>query len=101
MELAVNGVMDGCRPEYMPVVVAMVEVMVDPKFGQENLGHTLGTEVLITINGSIVKDLGFNYERGALRVGFQANTSTGCFWRLYLRNVAGFLPHKSDNATPS
>ncbi|MDP2954472.1 MAG: hypothetical protein Q8O76_14305, partial [Chloroflexota bacterium] len=52
-----------------------------------------------TLNGPIIKDMGFNYEQGALRVGFQANTSIGRFWRLYLRNVAGFLPHKTDKAT--
>ncbi|MFC1862066.1 UGSC family (seleno)protein [Chloroflexota bacterium] len=97
--IAVNGVMAGCRPEYMPVLVAIAEGMADPKFGQEHLGHTPGTEVLMTINGPIIKDLGFNYEQGALRVGFQANTSIGRFWRLYLRNVAGFLPHKTDKAT--
>ncbi len=97
--VAVNGVMAGCRPEYMPVLVAMVEAMAEPAFGQEDLGHSPGTEVLITLNGPIIKDLGFNYEQGALRVGFQANTSTGRFWRLYLRNVAGFLPHKTDKAT--
>ncbi len=97
--IAVNGVMAGCRPEYMPVLIAMVEAMTDPRFGQEHLGHTPGTEVLATINGPIIKDLGFNYEQGALRVGFLANTSIGRFWRLYLRNVAGFLPHKTDKAT--
>ncbi len=97
--IAVNGVMAGCRPEYMPVLVAIVEAMSDPKFGQEHLGHTPGTEVLITINGPITKELGFNYGQGVLRVGFQANTSIGRFWRLYLTNVAGFLPHKTDKAT--
>ncbi|MBI2859441.1 MAG: hypothetical protein HYX90_10220 [Chloroflexi bacterium] len=97
--IAVNGVMAGCRPEYMPVLVALVEAMADPKFAQEHLGQTPGTEVLATINGPIIKELGFNYEQGALRVGFQANTSIGRFWRLYLRNVAGFLPHKTDKAT--
>ncbi|MFC1986893.1 UGSC family (seleno)protein, partial [Chloroflexota bacterium] len=97
--IAVNGVMVGCRPEYMPVLVAIVEAMSDPKFGNEHLGHTPGAEVLITINGPIIKDLGFNYEQGALRVGFQANTSVGRFWRLYLRNVPGFLPHKTDKGT--
>ncbi|MBI4267027.1 MAG: hypothetical protein HY668_01500 [Chloroflexi bacterium] len=97
--IAVNGVMAGCRPEYMPVLIAMVEAMADPKFGQEHLGHTPGTETLVIINGPIIKALGFNYEQGALRVGFQANTSVGRFWRLYLRNVAGFLPHKTDKAT--
>lgn len=97
--IAVNGVMAGCRPEYMPVLTAIAEVMADPEFGQEHLGNTPGTEVLITINGPIIKELGFNYEQGALRVGFQANTSVGRFWRLYLRNIAGFLPHKTDKAT--
>ncbi|MFC1940417.1 UGSC family (seleno)protein [Chloroflexota bacterium] len=99
LNIAVNGVMAGCRPEYMPVLVALIEAMADPQFGQEHIGHTPGTEVLITINGPIIKDLGFNYEQGALRVGFQANTSIGRFWRLYLRNVAGFLPHKTDKGT--
>ena len=51
------------------------------------------------INGPIIKALGFNTEQGALRDGFQANTSIGRFWRLYLRNVAGFLPHQNDKAT--
>ncbi|MBI2957477.1 MAG: hypothetical protein HYY32_01420 [Chloroflexi bacterium] len=97
--IAVNGVMAGCRPEYMPVLVAMVEAMADPKFGQEHLGHTPGGEVLITVNGPIIKDLGFNCEQGALRIGFEANTTIGRFWRLYLRNVAGFLPHKTDKGT--
>ncbi len=97
--VAVNGVMAGCRPEYMPVLIAIIEVMSEPKFGHEHLGNTPGPEVLITINGPIIKDLDFNYEQGALRVGFQANTSVGRFWRLYLRNVAGFLPHKTDKGT--
>ena len=34
-----------------------------------------------------------------MRDGFLPNTSVGRFWRLYLRNVAGFLPHKTDKAT--
>ena len=97
--IAINGVMAGCRPEYLPVLIAIVEAMLEPKFGQEHLGHTPGTEVLITLNGPIIKQLGFNYEQGALRDGFQANTSIGRFWRLFLRNVAGILPHETDKAT--
>jgi len=88
--------MAGCRPEYMPVLIAIVEGMADPVFGQEHLGHTPGTETLIIVNGKIIKDLDFNCTQGALRPGFQANTSVGRFWRLYLRNGAGFLPHKTD-----
>ena len=97
--VAVNGVMAGCRPEYMPVLVALVEALVDPEYGVEHSGNTPGAETLITVNGPIIRDLDFNYEQGALRDGFQANTSIGRFWRLYLRNVAGFLPHENDKGT--
>jgi hypothetical protein len=97
--VAVNGVMAGCRPEYMPVLVALVEAMADPRYGVEHSGNTPGAETLIIVNGPIIGQLGFNYQQGALRDGFQANTSIGRFWRLYLRNVAGFLPHKTDKGT--
>src|SRR5690349_7753273 len=97
--VAVNGVMAGCRPEYMPVLVALIEAMADPVYGVEHSGNTPGGETLIIVNGPIAKDLGFNYTQGVMRDGFRANTSIGRFWRLYLRNVAGFLPHKNDKAT--
>jgi hypothetical protein len=97
--VAVNGVMAGCRPEYMPVLVAAVEAMADHRYGVEHSGNTPGGENLIILNGPVIKTLGFNYTQGVMRDGFQANTSVGRFWRLYLRNVAGFLPHKNDKAT--
>jgi hypothetical protein len=97
--IAVNGVMAGCKPEYMPILVALIEAMCDPRYGNEHSGNTPGGDTLIILNGPIIKTLGFNYEQGALRDGFQANTSIGRFWRLYLRNVAGFLPHRTDKAT--
>lgn len=94
--IAVNGVMSGCRPEYMPVLIAIVEAMVDPYFAHESLGHTPATECLLIISGPLVEQLKFNCTQGALRPGFQANTSIGRFLRMYLRNVNGFLPHKTD-----
>ena len=97
--VAVNGVMAGCRPHYMPVLTALAEAMADPVYGVEHSGNTPGAETLITINGPIIKDLDFNYEQGVLRDGFQANTAIGRWWRLYLRNVAGFLPHQTDKGT--
>ncbi len=97
--VAVNGVMAGCRPEYMPVLVALAEAMADPYYGVEHSGNTPGGETLIIVNGPIVKELGLNYTQGVMRDGFRPNTSIGRFWRLYLRNVAGFLLHKNDKAT--
>lgn len=97
--IAVNGVMAGCRPEYMPILVALVQAMVDPQYGVEHSGNTPGSETQIVINGPLIKELGFNYEQGAMRDGFQANTSIGRFWRLYLSNVTGFQRHQNDKAT--
>jgi hypothetical protein len=96
---AVNGVMAGCRPQYMPILVALVEAMADPIYGVEHSGNTPGSETLITLNGPIIKDLNFNYTQGVLRDGFMPNTSVGRFWRLALRNMAGFLLHKTDKGT--
>jgi hypothetical protein len=97
--VAANGVMAGCRPEYMPILVALIEAMADPTYGVEHSGNTPGSDTLIVLNGPIIKDLKFNYTQGVLREGFIANTSVGRFWRLALRNMAGFLPHKNDKAT--
>jgi hypothetical protein len=97
--VAVNGVMAGCEPQYMPILIALAEAMADPRYGVEHSGNTPGADTLIILNGPIIKELGFNYTQGALRDGFQPNTSVGRFWRLYLRNVAGFLLNKTDKAT--
>jgi hypothetical protein len=91
--------MAGCRPEYMPVLIALIEAMADPAYGVEHSGNTPGGETLIVVNGPIIKQLGFNYTQGVMRDGFRPNTAIGRFWRLYLRNVAGFLPHQNDKAT--
>ncbi len=94
--IAVNGVMAGCRPEYMPILIALGEAMADPVYGVEHSGNTPGSETLIILNGPIIKQLGFNYTQGVLRDGFKPNTSVGRFWRLALRNIAGFRLHKTD-----
>ncbi|MFC1862080.1 hypothetical protein ACFLX6_02190 [Chloroflexota bacterium] len=97
--VAVNGVMAGCRPEYMPILIAMVEVMAEPRFRIQTAGATPGWEAIVILNGPIVKQLDFNYKVGALRPGFLPNTSVGRFWRLYLRNVAQLLPGSTDKST--
>ena len=90
LSIAINGVMAGCRPEYMPVLVAIVEAMVDPGFRIQDCGSTPGWEPVVIVNGPIVKELDFNCGQGVMRVGRQANTSIGRFVRMYLRNVCGY-----------
>jgi hypothetical protein len=97
--VAVNGVMSGCLPEYMPILMALVEAMLDPRYGVEHSGNTPGSETVILLNGPIIKELGFNYVQGVMRDGIRPNTAIGRFFRLYLRNVAGFLHGSTDKGT--
>ena len=94
--VAVNGVMAGCRPEYLPILIAIVEAIADRVFRIEDAGATPGWEPLISISGPLVDLLGFNTVAGALRVGPRANTSVGRFLRLYMRNVAGLRPQPDE-----
>ena len=97
--VAVNAVMAGCAPAYMPLLVAITEVLADPDYGVEHSGDTTSGEAQIILSGPVVEKLRFNTEEGALRDGQRANTSVGRFLRLMLRNVAGFLPGDADKAT--
>ena len=99
--IAVNGVMAGCRPDYMPVLVAIVQAIADPTFHLENAGSTAGIEPVIIVSGPVIRGLGFNFGGGVTRPGRQANTSIARFLRLFMRNVAGLRtpPGTQDMAT--
>lgn len=99
--VAVNGVMSGCRPEYLPILIGIVEAMAEPNFYARDFGATPGLEPLVIVNGPIVKQLNFNYGTAVMRVGRQANTSIGRFARMFLRNIVGlrFSPDESDKAS--
>ncbi len=87
--IAVNGVMAGCRPEYMPLLAAIGDCLLDPSYRLVDLTSTFGMEPLVIVSGPIVEQLNFNSGTGAMRVGRQANSTVGRFVRLVLRNVAG------------
>ena len=97
--IAVNGVMAGCRPDDLPVLLALAEVLIDPRYGVEHSGNTTGADAQIVLNGPIIRDLGFNHGPGALRDGSPANTTVGRWLRLFQRNVCGFTAGEHDKAT--
>ncbi|MEZ5266485.1 MAG: UGSC family (seleno)protein [Acidimicrobiales bacterium] len=97
--IAVNGVMAGCRPEHLPVLLALAEILADPAYGAEHSGNTTGADALIVLDGPAAAPLGFNTGPGALREGAHANTAVGRWLRLYLRNVFGFTAGEHDRAT--
>ena len=97
--IAVNAVMAGCRPEHLPVLIALTEILADPAYGAEHSGNTTGADALIILDGPNADALGFNSGPGAMREGAHANTSVGRWLRLYLRNVFGFTADQHDKAT--
>ncbi len=97
--LAVNAVMAGCRPEHVPVLLALAEALLDPGYGVEHSGNTTGADALIVVSGPNTEALGFNHGAGALREGAHANTAVGRWLRLVLRNVFGFTADEHDKAT--
>lgn len=97
--IAINGVMAGCLPEYMPVLLGMVDVLADENFHQEDIGSSAGWTPLVVLNGEVTKKLGFNQSTGVLRHGNKANSSVSRALRLILRNIAGFMPGIGDMGT--
>lgn len=88
--IAVTGVMSGCKPEYMPILIAIIEAMSDSAFRIQDCGSTPGWEPVVIIGGPIIKELDFNFGQGMMRFGRKSNTSIGRFIRMYLRNICGY-----------
>ncbi len=97
--IGVNAVMAGCRPEHLPVLIAMAEILADPRYGSEHSGNTTGADALVILDGPNSAALGFNHGSGSMREGAHANTCVGRWLRLYLRNVFGFTADEHDRAT--
>jgi hypothetical protein len=98
--IAINAIMAGCRPEYLPVIVAAVEALADPVFNLDSIQATTHPVApLIIVNGPIAKELGINAGYNAFGQGFRANVTIGRAIRLLLMNVGGGLPGTGDRAT--
>ena len=99
-KVAINAVMAGCRPEYLPVVLGALEAALVPKFTLHGLMATtwFSTPVII-VNGPIAKRIGMNSGLNALGQGNRANATIGRAVNLVLRNVGGVVPGGIDRST--
>jgi hypothetical protein len=99
-KVAINAVMAGCKSEYMPVIVATLEAMVDPKWGFHGPAtSTGGAGILIIVNGPAARDLGMNSGEDLFGPGWRANATIGRAIRLVMRNVLRCLPGTLDRST--
>lgn len=97
--IAIHAVMAGCRPEYMPVLVATVQAMADPAFGLKGpLTTTNAVSPLVVINGPIRRQLNINSEIGCLGHGWRANYAIARAVKLITINLAGTWPGENQMA---
>jgi hypothetical protein len=99
-KVAINAVLAGCRPEYMPVVVAAVEALGDPLYGYHGPAtSTGGSAVLMIVNGPIARELDMNCGDNLFGPGWRANATIGRAVRLTMRNTIGTLPGVLDRSS--
>jgi len=99
-KVAINAVMAGCKPEYMPVLLAALEAALEPVFTLHGvLATTYFSGPVIIVNGPITKTIGMNSGINALGQGNRANMTIGRALNLIVRNVGGGKPGEADRAT--
>ncbi len=99
-KVAVNAVMAGCRPEYLPVILTALEAALDPSFNLNGIQCTTHPcAVLIIVNGPIAKELEINSKHNCFGQGWRANATIGRALSLCLRNIGGAIAGFTDKAT--
>ena len=99
-KIAINCVMAGCRPEYVPIVIAALQAMLEERFNLNGVQTTThACAPLIMVSGPAVKTLGFNTREGALGHGCRASAAIGRAVRLVLWNVGGGYPGEPCKTT--
>ena len=99
-KVAINAVMAGCKPEYLPVVLAAVEAACMDAFCMHGLlATTYFSGPVVIVNGPITKAIGMNAGLNAFGQGNRANATIGRTLQLVIRNVGGGRPGGVDRAT--
>ncbi|MCB1026643.1 MAG: thioredoxin, partial [Microthrixaceae bacterium] len=99
-KVAINAVLAGCRPEYLPVVLAAVEAACTDAFNMHGLlATTWFAGPMVVVSGPIARDISMNDGMGAMGQGNRANATIGRALNLVVRNVGGGRPGGVDRAT--
>ena len=99
-KIAVNAVMAGCKPEYLPVVVAGVQAMCAEQVSLHGVQGTTHTATpLFIVNGPVRQQLDINCATGVFGSGWRANATIGRALRLIMINIGGARPAEIDKST--
>ncbi|MEC7367690.1 MAG: thioredoxin [Pseudomonadota bacterium] len=98
-KIALNAVLAGCRPEYLPVVIASVEAALEDEFCMHGLlATTYFSGPMIVVNGPLSRAIGMNAKGNALGQGNRANATIGRALQLVIRNIGGGKPQQVDRS---
>ena len=98
-KIALNAVLAGCRPEYLPVVIASVEAVLEDEFCMHGLlATTYFSGPMIVVNGPLSRAIGMNAKGNALGQGNRANATIGRALQLVIRNIGGGKPQQVDRS---
>ncbi len=98
-KIAVNSVMAGAKPEYLPVIVAAMEGITDPDYDDLHVLTSTGAfNIAIMVSGPIAKEINVNSGIGFLGYGWRANSTIGRAVRLCLINIGRLWPGENDMA---
>ena len=98
-KIAINAVMAGAKPEYLPVIISIIEILTDDRFDDLHVLASAGSfGLLIVVSGPIAKELNMNSGIGFLGHGNRANNTIGRAVRLATLNIGRTWPAKNDMA---
>ncbi|MEE9285569.1 MAG: hypothetical protein V3V35_07565 [Dehalococcoidia bacterium] len=98
-KVAINSVMAGCEPAYMPAIIAAVETLLDPASGAHSIQTTTNpVGPMALFNGPIRHKLKINCGAGCFGPGAKANATIGRALRLIMLNLGGATPGDVDKA---
>lgn len=99
-KVAINSVMAGCIPQFMPIIQHSIKAISKDKFNLPGVNATTHPVAICSIlNGPISNEIGINSGTGCLGPGNIANATIGRAIRLCLINIAGAVPGIGDHAT--
>jgi hypothetical protein len=99
-KIAVNAVMAGCLPAFMPVIIAAVRAMTDPALNLNGMQcSTHLSTPLVVVNGPARLELGMNCGHNVFGQGNRANATIGRAVKLILTNIGRAIPGVTDKAT--
>lgn len=91
--VAIHALMAGCKPEYMPIVLGGLSIMLREEFNLNGVQGTMhGVAPLMIVNGPYARQVGLHGGNGCFGPGFRANASIGRAIRLMLLNLGGGIP---------